>query len=235
MRGKSHGSLEREIVLITMRTLGKVLAVTAGFAALHSLLASRTAKKTAENLFGERARNAFYRPFYNTQAVLTSGALVLYLHKLPSETIYHVRGWPGVAMHLGRVAAIGGMVLGIRQIGLRRLLGLPGASAYLRSEPHIPREPEGQGPALDAAGIVRPLGPFRFSRHPLNFLALPLLWLSPRMTKKLLAFNCLATLYFWFGSWHEEARLKAAYGSTYKAYRQKVKFFASLPTRVDSN
>lgn len=223
----SGGTLAREVVPTLMKTVAKVLTVTAAFAALHSLLASRAAKKTAANIVGERARNAFYRPFYNAQAVVTSGALLLYLRKLPTETIYHVRGWPGVAMHVGRVAAMGAMMVGMRQIGVSRLLGLSGVRAYARGEADVPQEPEAQGPALDPDRPARPLGPFRFSRHPLNFLALPVLWLSPRMTKNLFTFNCLATLYFWIGSWHEEARLKAAYGPAYATYRRQVKFLYS--------
>jgi hypothetical protein len=39
------------------------------------------------------------------------------------------------------------------------------------------------------------------------------------MTVKLLAFNLAATVYLIVGSWHEEARLRAAYGRPYERYR----------------
>jgi methanethiol S-methyltransferase len=73
---------------------------------------------------------------------------------------------------------------------------------------------------------MRIAGPFRWSRHPLNFWPLPILWLHPRMTTNLLAFNAAATIYLVIGSVHEEARLRNAYGTDYIAYQQsEVPFY----------
>jgi methanethiol S-methyltransferase len=55
---------------------------------------------------------------------------------------------------------------------------------------------------------------------------LPILWLNPRMTTNLLAFNAAATIYLVIGSAHEEARLRNAYGANYIAYQQsEVPFY----------
>ena len=87
-------------------------------------------------------------------------------------------------------------------------------------------EPEAQGPVLDREGLANPKGPFTASRHPLNFSPLPILWLWPRMTTSLLAFNAAATVYLFIGSKHEESRLREAYGESYDAYREcGVPFF----------
>jgi protein-S-isoprenylcysteine O-methyltransferase Ste14 len=73
-------------------------------------------------------------------------------------------------------------------------------------------------------------GPFRWSRHPLNALGLPLLWLSPRMTENGLAFGLVVTGYLYLGSLHEESRLRAAYGEAYEAYRNSgPAFFLPSP------
>jgi hypothetical protein len=96
----------------------------------------------------------------------------------------------------------------------------------------VPPEPEAQGPALDEEGRRHAAGPFAWSRHPLNFAPLPVFWLHPRMTTSLLAFNIAATAYLVVGSWHEEARLREAYGEAYSAYqRSGVPFYLPSPDR----
>src|SRR4051812_13654479 len=50
-----------------LRDMLKVVAATAVFAGVHSFFASRTAKRNAAELFGERQRNGLYRVFYNGQ------------------------------------------------------------------------------------------------------------------------------------------------------------------------
>jgi hypothetical protein len=62
--------------------LRAALATTA-YALVHSVLASRECKDLAARLFGERFRNAFYRPFFLLQAVASFAALVIYLGRLP--------------------------------------------------------------------------------------------------------------------------------------------------------
>jgi hypothetical protein len=116
-------------------------------------------------------------------------------------------------------------------VGIRRITGLDSLLAWLGDGP-VPPEPEAQGPALDAEGRRHALGPFARSRHPLNFAPLPVLWLWPRMTTSLLAFNTAATIYFVIGSLHEEARLRDAYGDDYDAYRTSgVPFYVPIPHR----
>lgn len=61
-------------------------------------------------------------------------------------------------------------------------------------------------------------GPFRYSRHPLNVAPLPVFWLQPLMTTRLLGFNVVATMYLVLGSLHEERRLGRAYGARYRRY-----------------
>jgi hypothetical protein len=70
------------------RSIFKIMVATALVAGVHTLLASRTAKTTAATLFGERRRNALYRPFYNISAITTFGALILYGTKLPDRELY---------------------------------------------------------------------------------------------------------------------------------------------------
>jgi protein-S-isoprenylcysteine O-methyltransferase Ste14 len=62
-------------------------------------------------------------------------------------------------------------------------------------------------------------------RNPLFFFAALFLWLSPIMTLNLLAFNILATVYFYIGARHEERSLTEEFGQEYEAYKKRVPMF----------
>jgi protein-S-isoprenylcysteine O-methyltransferase Ste14 len=206
----------------------KVMAATAAFGAVHSALASRTAKRAAARLAGERNRNGLYRVGYIAQSAVTFGALAAYIGRQPSRELYRVTGPLAALMHAAQAGAVVYATLAARQVGLRRITGLESFLAWLGDGP-VPPEPEAQGPALDAEGRRRALGPFAWSRHPLNFAPLPIFWLWPRMTTSLLAFSTAATVYLVVGSIHEEARLRAAFGAEHDAYcNSGVPFY--LPT-----
>jgi hypothetical protein len=133
-------------------------------------------------------------------------------------------------MHAVQAGALLYATAAAAQVGLRRITGLESLLAWLGDGP-VPPEPEAQGPALDDEGRRHAAGPFAWSRNPLNFAPLPVLWLWPRMTTTLLAFNAAATVYLVVGSLHEEARLREAFGGDYDAYlRSGVPFY--VPTRT---
>ena len=163
-----------------------------------------------------RARNGLYRPLYIAQSIAATAALAAYIRRQPDRELYQARGPLARLMHGGQVAGLAYMAWAAREVGLGRLTGLEGLAAWWAGEPEVPPESEAQGPALGDDGTMRATGPFRQSRHPLNLSPLPVLWLQPRMTANLLAFNLVATAYLVLGSRHEEARLHAAYGAAYE-------------------
>ena len=211
------GTLQREH--IGKGGVLRAVAATVAFALVHSALASRPVKAAVRRLAGERNRNGWYRAFYNAQAVLTLSALAAYLRRIPSRPLYEVRSPLAHLLHAGQLGGLAYAALAIRQVGVGQMAGVRSVLAWSGGAA-VPPEPEAQGPALGPDGRLHTGGPFAWSRHPLNFAPLPVLWLAPRMTVNLAAFNAVATLYLVAGSWHEEMRLRAAYGTAYEAYRE---------------
>lgn len=211
------------------KSMLKVAAATAAFGLVHSALASRTAKRAAARTFGERNRNGLYRLFYIGQSLVTFGLLAAYVRRQPGRELYRVEGPLAFLMHAIQAGAVVYATWAAGQVGLRRITGLESFLAWLGDGP-VPPEPEAQGPALDDEGRRYALGPFAWSRHPLNFAPLPIFGLWPRMTTNLLAFNTAATIYLVVGSLHEEARLREALGGDYDAYRKSgVPFYLPAP------
>ncbi|MDB5296830.1 MAG: hypothetical protein JWO31_2813 [Phycisphaerales bacterium] len=199
------------------RGMANTALATAAYAGVHSLLATRAAKDWAERQVGTRRRNAFYRPAYNAVAVAGLVGLVGYVAAQPSRTLYRARGPAAALMRVGQAAALAGFVATVWRTGPLRFAGVPGLLAWVRGDRHVPREPEGQSPPIED---LRPVGTYGLVRHPANLLPVPLLWLAPRMTSVLAAFNVVATAYFYVGSQLSDRRLRARHGHMYDRYRQ---------------
>ena len=209
----------------------KVMAATAIYGMLHSAVASLAAKRATAETFGPRNRDGLYRGFYIVQSLVTFGVLARYAWGQPNRELYRIRRPFAGLMHAGQVAAIVYATWAARQVGVRRITGMESFLAWTGDGP-VPAEPEAQGPALDDEGRRNPIGPFAWSRHPLNFVPVPIFWLWPRMTTNLLAFNVAATAYLVLGSIHEEARLRRVYGDGYESYtRSGVSFYMPNPNR----
>lgn len=207
-----------------MKPFAKMALATLAFAAVHSALATRRAKRVAGHLVGDARRDAGYRSFFVGQSLLTFAALTIYALGLPKRTLYQVSGPPALLLRLGQAAGVVHLLAGLRAIGIARFTGASNLQAYREGRP-IPFGPVAQGPEIAEDGRLAANGPFRWSRHPLNFSGLPIFWLTPHMTTRRLGFNVMSTLYFVLGSAHEEARLKEAYGDAYRNYAGSVPFF----------
>ncbi len=214
------------------KSIIKIAAATALVAGIHSVLASKAAKKKASELFGERTRNGLYRPLYNGLAIATFGALGLYALRLPNRELYKIRRPFSWLMHSVQFFFLLYLVYGAREIGFLKFAGVPNVVALATGQSFIPAEPEGQGPILESPDKMKITGPFRLNRHPLNFGMIPIIWLMPRMTVNLAAFNLITTVYLFLGSVHEEKRFVETYGQAYIDYQtSEINFFVPSLTR----
>jgi hypothetical protein len=201
----------------------KVALATGVFAVVHSLLATTSAKDAIATRF--RFGRELYRVGYNTQALITFGALVWYIARRPKRTLYRIHGPLAGLLRLGQLGGIGWAVVAARATGVSTLSGADNLVAISQGMP-MSQAPAAQGPEADEAGALRIRGPFTLVRHPLNVAPLAPFWLTPHMTTRRLAFNIIATGYLIIGSVHEEKRLRHMYGEQYGEYqRSGVPFF----------
>jgi hypothetical protein len=209
----------------------RIVVATGIFAALHSAFASHTSKRAAERLIGKRNRDGLYRSFFIGQSLASFAALSCFIRGQRGKTLYHVKGSSAWPLRGAQIASFSMATLAAREVGLRRMSGLESFVQW-RQTGEVQPEPEAQGPS-EEQGHLRIRGPFKWSRHPLNFWPLAILWLNPRMTTNLLAFNVAASLYLAVGSIHEEARLKKAYGQKYIDYQHSnVPFYLPFTRRL---
>ncbi len=211
------------------RSMIKTAAATAAYGLVHSVLAGDTTKGQARALMGSRAYDGLYRTLYNVEATVGLVALAAYIRRLPNHELYRVNGTAALALRAGQAAGLAYMGWAQWHVGPLRFSGLDGLVAYVSGNPEVPPAPVGQGPSPDADGSMETSGPFQHTRHPLNVATPIILWLNPRMTTNLAAFNLVCTAHFIYGSLREEAHLRSAYGDAYGAYQSSgVPFYLPL-------
>ncbi|HEY1187868.1 MAG TPA: hypothetical protein VGE74_09435 [Gemmata sp.] len=201
----------------------RVALAAALFGFAHSALAGATAKAGAVALVGERAADGLYRPVYLAVTALLVAWLIWYVRRQPGRELYRVRPPFAWLMRAGQGLALAFGAWALLHVGLDFMTGWDGFRAWWEEAPRVPRMPDGQGP-VPAGATMAGTGPFAYTRHPLNWFLIPLLWLNPRMTTRLLAFNLVVTVYAVLGSLHVEAHLLDAYGAAYRSYQERVPF-----------
>jgi hypothetical protein len=117
------------------RSMLKVAAATAVFGVVHSLLASRPAKRAAADMFGERNRNGLYRVCYIAQSFVAFGLLAAYIHRQPSRELYRVKGPLALLMHAIQSGALVYATSAAGQVGLQRITGVESFLAWLGDGP----------------------------------------------------------------------------------------------------
>jgi methanethiol S-methyltransferase len=176
------------------------------YGALHSLLASSSAKALAERWLGVGVRR-YYRLFYNVVVTLTLLPLLDLVILSPDLEISRITfPWLALTLLVEGVSGLG-LLAGVLQTGALRFLGLA----------QITGSADFGGPSkLEIRGL------YRYVRHPLYLFGLLIIWLLPLMTWNILAFNLGATLYILVGIQFEERKLLKEFGQAYADYQRRV-------------
>ncbi|NPV62367.1 MAG: isoprenylcysteine carboxylmethyltransferase family protein [Methanotrichaceae archaeon] len=186
-----------------------VLALTGYFvffAAVHSLLADLRFKNWARRSLG-KSFDRFARLAFVILALIMVLPFIYILIFMPTRRLYLVSYPWSLAMAGFQILAALALLEALRQTGAFTFLGL----SQLRGTSEKRR--------LVTDGFYCHL------RNPLFLFGALFLWLSPAMTASLLAFNILATAYFYLGARHEERSLREEFGPEYEEYRRSVPMF----------
>ncbi len=175
------------------------------FSLIHSLLADHRIKSRVEQVLPDMDR--WYRLAYTILALIMVLPFFYIIAFLPDRTLYIVPAPWNWLMVTGQILAALCLLAALSQTGISSFLGLSQARGQAAAD-----------------GLVTD-GFYCHLRNPLFFFAAAFLWLSPLMTENLLAFNLLATVYFYAGARHEESSLKAEFGQEYEEYWRRVPMF----------
>ena len=189
------------------------------WAIIHSVTAARPFKAWVRRRLGRRAYDGFYRLFYNLLASITFLPVlyVLWAH-VPSMRLWTVPFPFSLFFLLVQGVGLVGLLISLLQTDVLHFIGLRQVVRYLSgaADPDPP------------ATFVRS-GTYALVRHPLYLFSMLFLWFTPIMTLNSLLFDVIATIYFFLGAMHEERRLEAEFGDTYRQYQEEVPAFLPFP------
>lgn len=179
----------------------------AAFAFIHSLTASTTFKKRAEEILKEKFKS--YRLMYNTLGViafLPLGYIGIKYGPL-SETIYIIPEPFNMFFITIHILAAVLLIYALSQTDIREFLGFT---------------------TEKKKGILVTTGLYGIVRHPIYLFAIIFLFTRYKMTVFDLTTACLFTAYFIIGTIFEERKLLAEFGREYAEYKKKVPMFLPL-------
>lgn len=180
-----------------------LISAVAVWAAVHSWLASTRMKSLVRDAAGEGRARA-YRLLYNIFAVITFVPVLWLMRALPDHGLYAIKvPWLYVTLG-GQVLAAACLLAALLQTDVLSFAGLRQLA-----------EVE-QTPSLIVTGF------YRWARHPLYLFGLTFIWLTPIMTRNMLAICCTLTVYIFLGALLEEARLRREFGAAYEQYAAKT-------------
>ena len=181
----------------------------AGFAVIHSILATDYIKNRIEGLFGKSFR--FYRIIYTFLSFITFAPALIVWFKYSSETpvLYTLPGEIQPFILLIRVAGVGLFVYASFQTDLREFVGIK----------------QVQGQVRENRPVLITNGAYGVVRHPLYTGGIMVLFGKMGMTLLDMTAISLISVYLIIGAYIEEKRLLSVFGDEYKQYMAEVSMF----------
>lgn len=200
-----------EPFLTDMESLTLLLLTLFAFGVIHSILARLIFKRWLKQYWGDYFFEGWYRLLYNLFAVLTFTPPTLILLATESVAIWQTSPIVTIVFRLLQGMGLLGLTVSLMQIDTGQFIGTKQVRAWLNHAPlPLPTEP------LQVRGV------YRWTRHPLYFFSLLVLWFTPTLTLVNLVFNVGVTLYFLIGSQFEERTLIVIFGEAYRNYQKQV-------------
>ena len=181
---------------------------------IHSGMFAPSASEWCERRFGR-----FYRIIYNTVAVATLVPVLIYFHRLSSQSEVIFR-WSGywIILEVAMIAAA--ILLGIAGLANYDMLEFLGIRQVKTGSTHQ---------TLSASGELRTSGILHVIRHPWYLGVLLILWSGfPEFTIPTIITCGILSLYVLVGTMLEEKKLIRRFGDEYRRYQQEVSMLFPL-------
>ena len=159
-----------------------VLLAIVAFGFIHSILASKEAKRAFQEKYGERAFHGLYRLIYNIITVFTLLPVAWLMVSQSNWVVWSVESPITVLFLILQGIGVIGLLISVLQIDGGQFLGTSQARAYfMGGELPLPKEP------LSVKGV------YALVRHPLYLFSLMVIWFVPTMSEGYLGFCIGAT------------------------------------------
>ncbi len=184
------------------------LGVNAGLSLMFFIQHSVMLRKS----FRDAWQRFFPASYYGACYAIVSGIMLLILLAFWQKSSIVLISADGVyrwGFRLLFVASIVGFVWSTRALGSFDPFGVKTLRLHLKN-----RHPKPMPLAIR--------GPYRFTRHPLYFFALLMIWSCPDVSADRLLFNGLWTLWIIIGTILEERDLVREFGASYREYQRTI-------------
>jgi protein-S-isoprenylcysteine O-methyltransferase Ste14 len=168
------------------------------FALHHSVFARESIKAKVARVVPAHLLRSFY--VWIASALLVG---VLALWRPVGGVVYHVTGWPAVALAAVQLSGIWVTARSVARISALELAGIKPA---------------------DAGAELQVGGPYRWVRHPIYLGWLLALFGAAHMTADRLAFAAISATYLLVAIPWEERSLRGAFGEPYAHYQRAVRW-----------
>ncbi len=177
----------------------------------HSILASNKFKRKLAEQLGDKI--AFYRIFYNITSLLAF-YLIYELSPKPDVIIYDLIYPWDIVIFIIQFFSLIGFLWAASFVNAKEFFGIAQIQRYINGN-YNPQE-------LDERYVLKKIGAFKYSRHPIYFFSILFLGFRPTMDFFYLVFFFCLTVYFIIGSIYEEKKLVELFGDEYVQYQKET-------------